>query len=41
MNIITKYRWQNVDFDEKIIDKRINMYFNEEVDKEYWNRKLI
>ena len=41
MNIITKYRWQNVDFDEKINDKRINMYFNEELDKEYWNRKLI
>ena len=39
--IITKYRRENVDFDEKINDERINRYLNEELDIKYWNRKLI
>ena len=39
--IITKYRWENVDFDEKINDRRINRYLNEQLDIKYWNRKLI
>ena len=36
-----KYRQGNDDFDEKINDERINRYLSEDLQIEYWNRKLI
>ena len=39
--IINEYKEENVDFDEQINDKKINRYLNEDLENEYWNRKLI
>ena len=36
-----KYRQGNDDFDEKINDERIYRYLSEDLEIEYWNRKLI
>ena len=39
--ITNKYRQENDDFNEKINDERINRYLNEDLEIEYWKKKLI